>query len=223
MSLFEVPGWSVPNDIQNASAPGSRKRKRPGSEGAEQKLQNAEVNLDKLVKKLGSNNQEQPSHKDKKKNKKKSRLANRDLAHNTEDNTISSFGGTRLRSPTKSTKPSSPQSISKGKDTSDDTHSGGRSPTRVVETLTDSKALLGNADSLRKPRLKERKKKEARKSSAGSGGQDVLQQGQPSNVHLTALQSKMKQSLDGARFRLFLLIFYYWRVSFSSVVSPQMD
>lgn len=49
MSFFEVPGWSVP------SAPtldtGSRKRKRPQSEDAN-KLHGAEVNFEKLIKKL---------------------------------------------------------------------------------------------------------------------------------------------------------------------------
>lgn len=51
MPLFDVPGWSVSDDPIPDS--GSRKRKRPSSDtGSSERIHSAEVNLEKLVKKL---------------------------------------------------------------------------------------------------------------------------------------------------------------------------
>ena len=56
MALFEVPGWSVPGSLP--SDPVSRKRKRPSSASKKpsEKLQHAEVNIEKLMKTLDEKN-----------------------------------------------------------------------------------------------------------------------------------------------------------------------
>jgi ribosomal RNA-processing protein 8 len=47
MALFEVPGWSVPSMAPSKS---SQKRKRPVNDG--EKIQSAEINMDKLMSKF---------------------------------------------------------------------------------------------------------------------------------------------------------------------------
>jgi len=54
MPLFDVPGWTVPSPLVGDASPRvSKKRKRPASHPS--KFQSAEVNLDKLVKRLTGN------------------------------------------------------------------------------------------------------------------------------------------------------------------------
>ena len=54
MPLFDVPGWTVPSPLVGDASPRvSKKRKRPASYPS--KLQSAELNLDKLVKRLTGN------------------------------------------------------------------------------------------------------------------------------------------------------------------------
>lgn len=70
MSFFEVPGWSVPT--KPALDSNSRKRKRPQPDDAD-KLQGAEVNFEKLMKKLhtdDSKTSDAPRTKSNKKNKR---------------------------------------------------------------------------------------------------------------------------------------------------------
>lgn len=70
MSFFEVPGWSVPT--KPALDSNSRKRKRPQPDDAD-KLQGAEVNFEKLMKKLhtdDSKTSDSPRTKSNKKNKR---------------------------------------------------------------------------------------------------------------------------------------------------------
>ena len=51
MPIFDVPGWSLSSDP--ATEAGSRKPKRPPSDtGSESQIHSAEINLEKLVKKL---------------------------------------------------------------------------------------------------------------------------------------------------------------------------
>ncbi|KAG0705508.1 methyltransferase-domain-containing protein [Suillus ampliporus] len=70
MALFEVPGWSVPTvPVSNLAQSTSKKRKRPAAQDAD-KMQSAEVNLDRLMQKLGSvRNQEDKQGPTKKKKK----------------------------------------------------------------------------------------------------------------------------------------------------------
>ncbi|TCD62731.1 25S rRNA (adenine645-N1)-methyltransferase [Steccherinum ochraceum] len=66
MSLFEVPGWSVPNAPVNTA---SKKRKRP--QGNDEKVPEAQVNMQKLMAKLGSGQKDAAQeHPPKKKNRK---------------------------------------------------------------------------------------------------------------------------------------------------------
>ncbi|KAJ3992817.1 ribosomal RNA-processing protein 8 [Lentinula boryana] len=62
MPLFDVPGWSVPADP--LTEPNSRKRKRPASEtgSAQSRVHSAEINLEKLVKKLTRKRDEDESN-----------------------------------------------------------------------------------------------------------------------------------------------------------------
>ncbi|KAG2077575.1 hypothetical protein BDR04DRAFT_1088654 [Suillus decipiens] len=73
MALFEVPGWSVPAaPVSKSIQSTSKKRKRPAAQDAD-KMQSVEVNLDKLMQKLGSvgKHQEDKQGPKKKKNHKK--------------------------------------------------------------------------------------------------------------------------------------------------------
>ncbi|KAG2158824.1 methyltransferase-domain-containing protein [Suillus bovinus] len=70
MALFEVPGWSVPTAPVSKSAQStSKKRKRPVSQDADM-MQSVEVNLDKLMRKLGSVGKHQEDKQGPKKKKK---------------------------------------------------------------------------------------------------------------------------------------------------------
>ena len=51
MPLFDVPGWSVPV-APTTDTSGSRKRKRPSTDGDVNKLETAHINFEKLMKKL---------------------------------------------------------------------------------------------------------------------------------------------------------------------------
>jgi hypothetical protein len=51
MALFEVPGWSVPATVSNPAATGSKKRKQPLKNDTET-IHAAQINLERLVKKL---------------------------------------------------------------------------------------------------------------------------------------------------------------------------
>ena len=213
MSLFDVPGWTVPKDVLPASTSGSKKRKRLGAEAfsADQKLQSAEVNLEKLVKKLGGVTDIQSPAKQKNKKRKKNKITDRHLDHGDEDD-ASSFSLVSGAGPDSSSTPVTEKlrpNASEGIVEPDDTCLRSPSPTRAAETHTCSSPLLGDEGNLRKPGKKNKgKKKEGRKMSAGSGAHDESQreQTQDANAHLTALQSKMKQSLDGARFRFELVL-----------------
>jgi ribosomal RNA-processing protein 8 len=56
MTLFEVPGWSVTTAlVPESSTQTSKKRKRPGNDGSDSRIQSAELNLEKLVKRLKGN------------------------------------------------------------------------------------------------------------------------------------------------------------------------
>ncbi|KIK65394.1 hypothetical protein GYMLUDRAFT_219386 [Collybiopsis luxurians FD-317 M1] len=76
MPLFDVPGWSVPADPVLES--GSRKRKRPPSESSDSRVHSAEINLEKLVRKLtgkrdedSTNNSDPKDSKSRRQRKKK--------------------------------------------------------------------------------------------------------------------------------------------------------
>ncbi|KAG1753879.1 methyltransferase-domain-containing protein [Suillus paluster] len=73
MALFEVPGWSVPTaPVSILAQSTSKKRKRPAAQDAD-KMQSAEVNLDKLMQKLGSVGNREDKQGPKKKKKKQER------------------------------------------------------------------------------------------------------------------------------------------------------
>ncbi|KAG1762245.1 methyltransferase-domain-containing protein [Suillus occidentalis] len=70
MALFEVPGWSVPTaPVSKLAQSTSKKRKRPAGQDAD-KMQSIEVNLDKLMQKLGSVGKPQEDKQGPKKKKK---------------------------------------------------------------------------------------------------------------------------------------------------------
>ncbi|KAG1892629.1 methyltransferase-domain-containing protein [Suillus subluteus] len=70
MALFEVPGWSVPTaPVSKLAQSTSKKRKRPAAQDAD-KMQSVEVNLDKLMQKLGSVGKHQEDKQGPKKKKK---------------------------------------------------------------------------------------------------------------------------------------------------------
>ncbi|KAH7916100.1 methyltransferase-domain-containing protein [Hygrophoropsis aurantiaca] len=70
MALFEVPGWSVPSaPVSEISQSTSKKRKRPVPQDGD-KLQSAEVNLDKLMRKLAGDSKDLDKQAPKKKKTK---------------------------------------------------------------------------------------------------------------------------------------------------------
>ncbi|KAF5369795.1 hypothetical protein D9758_001179 [Tetrapyrgos nigripes] len=163
MPLFEVPGWIVP-DGPVAESSNSRKRKRPATESETSlKLHSAEVNLEKLVKKLtgngGGKERERP-------NKKAGKTLSKDPL------------------PSRSRK-------QKRDDVAD--------KKKTISHPMPLKSASERRDAAARPSKRAKTKHE---SSPFEEIQVDEEEEPAASVGLTSLQRSMKQSLDGARFRL---------------------
>ncbi|KAA1466263.1 hypothetical protein DENSPDRAFT_831052 [Dentipellis sp. KUC8613] len=173
MALFEVPGWSVPSAPISSSAQHSRKRKRPNTD----QVRAAEVNVEKLVKKLGAGN-----GKDKATQRaKKPRHEDKARAHPTEKE--KQKGGPRHD----------------GKKM-DGTVKGNKSPRPSGDTARSDSGKASTTGEHRSPSVSKPGKKSGKKDTASVDSQSRPSP-QQSTSNLTSLQSGMKHSLDGARFR----------------------
>ncbi|TFY69605.1 hypothetical protein EVG20_g3067 [Dentipellis fragilis] len=177
MALFEVPGWSVPSAPVSNSAQHPRKRKRPNTE----QVRAAEVNVERLVKKLGAGT---GNGKDKAAQRmKKPRHEDKARAHPAE----------------KEKQKSGPRRDGKEKG---GTAKGSKSPRQSGDTARSDSGKASTAgepgsSSAPKP-AKKSGRKDAAASAVDSSKKSTLQQ---SASNLNSLQSGMKHSLDGARFR----------------------
>ncbi|KAF8076251.1 ribosomal RNA-processing protein 8 [Lyophyllum atratum] len=164
MPLFDIPGWSVTSPPITESSSQSKKRKRPASDT--HKLQSAEVNLEKLVKKLkgGSSVDDQGKHGEKKRGQM-GLLGGKQKAE-------------KQKAKSKADAVKGQKKISR--------------PRPLKATETDSALPL-------RPAKRGKTEHTVESSSAVASTRKSLDS---STSGLTALQQGMKQSLDGARFRL---------------------
>jgi ribosomal RNA-processing protein 8 len=88
MALFQVPGWSMPAaPVSALSQSTSKKRKRPATQEVD-KVQSVEVNLDKLMQKLGRDHEDEQGPK-----KKKSKHGKTPQGMDTRDESATSSKG----------------------------------------------------------------------------------------------------------------------------------
>ena len=171
MSLFEVPGWSVPSVPVASSSSHSKKRKRRDSE-ADSKVQSAAVNVEKLIAKLGQGSAEQPK---KKSNKGKGKAVERALPEQK------GVAGKKKK----------PQPARGGEDVED-----APQPRAAAGSSKQQKNKKQKSDQSDKSKQHETTAPPSAKQPAPQGKKSPsLAKG------LTALQANMKHSLDGARFR----------------------
>ncbi len=175
MALFDVPGWSVPSDAQPTSTANAKKRKRPSGAGVD-KLHAAEINLDKLMKQL-----DQPVGQDSKRKKKGSRNSSRGDGDSDKRHTHQNDAGGRPK-PRKEpyTGSTAPQVDGKRR---------AKQPVKSPKKRDDTQQGKIHP-------LNDRRKADSRIEHS-----DNVQESSSRNKNLTSLQSHMKSTLDGARFR----------------------
>lgn len=169
MALFEVPGWKVNDKPVPGPSHSSKKRKHhSGGADANEKLDVAPVNVEKLIAKLGNPNtaNDGPARKRRKSKGKKA------------ESTVGQASAvSKPGKPEK--KPASPkkQDVETGK-----------------EDKVEGQPSSGKSS-------KKKGKQRAIESSQTSAPVQKSQKSSKAAEGLTALQSGMKHSLDGARFR----------------------
>ncbi|KAG1755859.1 methyltransferase-domain-containing protein [Suillus lakei] len=163
MAQFDVPGWSMPTAPVSKSAQStSKKRKRPAAQDAD-KMQSVEVNLDKLMQKLGSvGSQDKQGPKKKKKHEKTTRGLDAKDEHAASTEKVSS------------------------------------SPGGSIKGSAAKQAAKGGSGLHKKIKQKKSLKPDAGKSEQQSHNVSTADE----VSGLTSLQKGMKDSLDGARFRM---------------------
>ncbi|VDB96959.1 unnamed protein product [Peniophora sp. CBMAI 1063] len=190
MSLFEVPGWSVPS----APVQESKKRKRPSraAEGDE-KVRGVEVNLEKLVKKMDSISGEADGRK-----KKKAKREDGEGAANARSNgagegkkTRKDAGKAKEQVISEALAKQGEKRTAKAEKTQATAPSQPESTTPAVAPLSKkAKKAARAAAKAEQPTPSREAKAPTTKKQNGGAFKD-----------LTALQSGMKNSLEGARFR----------------------
>ena len=174
MALFEVPGWNVPGGPSSDS--GSRKRKRPSSvpKKSPEKLQHAEMNIDKLMKTLDNNNKASPTESSSKRGQKAKKVNGRQATKS--ETRKSSFADNEDRESIEFKSKSKKRSKREGYSTEKNLRKAGNVK-EASQTPGKTQATLAT-------------------DTPGATGE-----GNDTGANLTTLQRKMKQSLDGARFR----------------------
>ncbi|TFY80820.1 hypothetical protein EWM64_g3198 [Hericium alpestre] len=183
MALFEVPGWSVPSaPVTDAH---SKKRKRPTNDDPN-KIRSAEVNVEKLIQKLGKSADGAQSREKggQKKKKTKHEAAERRPAEKKEQR---KGGG-------EPAKVSDGKVNQKGQKKEKPKKAGDADSKRPDATSTNS------SHSKRKGKEASTEKGKQHDKPAAAAA-PVQATSTKSTSNLTSLQSGMMQSLDGARFR----------------------
>lgn len=189
MALFQVPGWSVPSAAPMVSA-GSNKRKRPTGDKADaDKISSAAVNVEQLIAKFGSGDGVADTPKKKQRTRAKGQGPN--------------------------------GVIPKEQQTSKQKGKGPRKPVREQSADASEPAPPLPSPSS-KSKGKQSKPKDKRKDSetlSKAKAQTNTDVGVEAQSNLTSLQSKMKNSLEGARFRYT----FYHLIFRIMLTKPQMD
>ena len=184
MSLFEVPGWTVPN-APVASSSNTRKRKRPGDPEAEAKIQSAAVNVDKLMKKLGREEAKDGQEHGKKGKGRNERRDPRgkDVKGKGREKEVAGEGERGKRA-VKADVPAAKKKVRVEAEVSSPAAPAKKSKKQNKKGVQEAEDRVADppSTSASKPPAKAEKK-----TSSAKG--------------LTAMQANMKQSLDGARFR----------------------
>lgn len=202
MALFEVPGWSVPSaPIAGPSADSHpRKRKRNESEKEESKLQSAAVNVEKLMATLGAmggagEDGSQPKRAKKGKGKRREEREETAGAGDVKE------GGKATR--THKTEYKERKETKKGE-------KGVRKP-RETAAETAADPPVQSQDKPGKKQKKKRRDSDANVTKSNEHESELSDKPNPppqsrksqsaAEDGLTTMQARMKQSLDGARFR----------------------
>ncbi len=174
MPLFEVPDWNAPSSVQSSvqSAKPSRKRKRPAYE-EDMRLGKAAFNFEKLVKQLEEGGSTSP------KEKKKAR--------------------SEIRKSEKKAESASSKADRRPEGKKERKGKGKEKPKERPSSTTEDDTVMP----LKKKRQKENKSEQTPVVAEDKPKpQNLSKKSKPFKEHdLTPLQSKMKATLDGARFR----------------------
>lgn len=181
MALFEVPGWDTPKDGPSSSP--SKKRKRPPSGNVDSKLQSAEINLEKLMKKLDG----KPGHEQTQKSKL--RKSDAGWGNSTDEQRKVKKSKVKVLDDRRPSSTSSRASTKPGHE---------RTSTKVNTTSTVPSM---NKDKNRKRKAKHSSSDQSSKQVQAPPKHAESSQADASTAQLTSLQENMKKSLDGARFR----------------------
>lgn len=182
--LFDVPGWSVPEPANNplpTSGKASKKRKRPTSDTGS-KLLSAEFNLEKLMEKLKestkpSKNESAREWSKKGKDKQSKKKEKKQGRKQKEEHPKAQVSDERKISQPKPLQPRGKASLDKARASQESSRPAKRARTEhVVEDPLPKK-------------VGRKTEKNAEKATAEE------------ETGLTALQKRMKEKLDGAKFR----------------------
>ncbi|KAI0332438.1 hypothetical protein GY45DRAFT_1246610 [Cubamyces sp. BRFM 1775] len=221
MSLFEVPGWSVPP--APVSQP-NKKRKRPSTKGTDdvdeaQMIKSAQKNIEKLMQSLGASadaldqeDTERPSKKSRAGKDKKAKGAAPEAERGRKQEREGDEDQRRAQS--------------KGKKAAKFQEKGSRHPGDGSQETSESSPSKSQTNDKRKDKQKKQKQKPSRSESVDARSDADASHGNTTHTPpvkdkkaehkshpkstastnddsqgLTALQANMKKSLDGARFR----------------------
>ena len=174
MSLFQVPGWSVPSaPVPDELGQSSKKRKRPHSTDPH-KLESAQINIEKLTSKLKHISPEVGVRE------------NDRLFRSSEGHSAESGKKKHKKKSSDVQKDSVPQQSSPSKEATD---SGAN---KSQSTLPPKK----------KAKSKHPESLPTKTSPAANGNM-------PSSMDLTTLQKRLKDKLEGARFRFDFRILFH--------------
>jgi ribosomal RNA-processing protein 8 len=187
MALFEVPGWKVPNAPVTSSAP--KKRKRPASASVEDgQMQAAAVNVEKLMRSIDS-----ALEKEARAAKKQSK------AKETPTDTSA------LKSPTRQGK----EKAKKKRNDAGGSKAKADAPAEPAHRQATPDLMPDGAQPPSKKRKQDKHKGKSQDApSASAANPPAKPAAKPSSsagpsgpTKMTAMQTKMKSKLDGARFR----------------------
>jgi hypothetical protein len=180
MALFEVPGWTVPTDPILVS----KKRKRPlHVDGANDKVPAAAINVEKLMKKLEATPSSANAKRDRTKKGRTGKGKPEDGTH----------------------KGSAPALLSTQREGTTNKQTAPAPAPAPAASGTSSKA----AETKKKRNKKARKDADDEVNAAVHSVPVASKQQTQVPTGMTAMQAKMKQSLDGARFRCVITVSFH--------------
>ncbi|KAJ3551357.1 hypothetical protein NM688_g4751 [Phlebia brevispora] len=209
MALFEVPGWTMPTApvAGPSTSSNSRKRKRHDSEQDDAKLQSAAVNMEKLMEKLAHAEEGGEDSRQSRKNKKAKARVNA-KSKGKDSGKTEAVGSTRGRN--------EQSKVIKNKEGGKQEQKQREKARRETEDLKQQKSIAPPAGSSsgnpERPRKQQKKIGQAVDTKAHQEADADIHVPEPAHKKkngehpaaeegLTAMQARMKQSLDGARFR----------------------